>query len=297
MPGEFLDEELLRCLPCSDLDEDCMRCKNADECDYCANGLKPHGPECETPTIAFCKRVDPEDYDKCLECSRGYSLTHDNSTCVNCRTLAAGCNSCDVDPFGRPTECTDCIGRLGGPACTWATCARWSTFRHGIHFDQAQCERCVEGYSRTDDGGCVKCDDGYGFWTSCTSCAVDDAHKPTECKTCSDGKVVTEVPGEHPRYQCRWPAVDHCAAPNPAGPGCVRCKPEYWLHEGACVDCGIEQCLECVAVSNDRLLPDGAVYTDVYPSCTSCHAEFVLVRRYQDEEYKQNPVNVCDWGR
>ena len=181
MPGEFLDEELLRCFPCSDLDEDCMRCKNADECDYCANGLKPHGPECETPTIAFCKHVDPADYDKCLECSRGYSLTHDNSTCVNCRTLAGGCNSCDVDPFGRPTECTDCIGRLGGPECTWDTCEEWTTFRHGIHFREAQCVECVDGYSRTPDGGCAKCDDGYGYWTSCTSCAVDEAHKPTEC--------------------------------------------------------------------------------------------------------------------
>jgi len=192
--------------PCSTSTSPCSNCATAPNClgmSNCTNGstswcvttdcaagfYNAYGvcyactpiPNCQYPSC------DTASSTTCAQCSAGYWLSTDGSTCTQCNPSSSYCAAYTCTQT-TPTTCTQCTNNIVVPLCAAYTCtattATCSACKVGYYWNGTACtlceqiEACLVGSltcSTSYDSTCSLCLDGFYVYTQtglCEPCTI-----------------------------------------------------------------------------------------------------------------------------
>lgn len=150
--------------------------------------------------------------------------------------------------------CLSCMENLqvsaDGNSCEFENCLNWTVYdEHFDKLDHAQCLTCAEGFGFwSTTSTCEPCDSYFGEidWTDCQNCLIDESGVAFQCLECDEDKTLIEDDGSTDVYKvCDYIPIENCEEQDRQE--CVRCQEGLYYDEyqGECLSCDIDGCLEC----------------------------------------------------
>ena len=255
--GYYLDEnntkkckkiEIDNCLEVFN-EENNFKCKNCSEGYFLYEGQC--AKLCEIGKEEKCSSCNTsfEFMDKCNSCNKGYILNNKNNNkiCQSCSELI--------------NHCQECQFLSGDIQCL--SCNEGYTLFNNFCFRNCNdnCNNCSFDESEAKYGKCKSCDEGYflrstyGYHddfgnipdtfcnrcpTGCKSCIYDELFNKYKCLFCYENYKLNET---RCQKECDFGENEKCLKCK--GDKCESCNPGYYLSDGKCHSCNINNCIEC----------------------------------------------------